>query len=48
MNYGDKGEELYDMGKDPNQYTNVVNNPEYANVLKEAREKFKQRMAGAR
>jgi iduronate 2-sulfatase len=48
MNYGSQGEELYDMIKDPDQYTNVVNDPAYAKVLKEAREKFKKRMAAAR
>ena len=47
MKYGDKGEELYDMVKDPHQYKNLVNNPEYATVLEEARAKFKQRMAAA-
>ncbi len=48
MKYGEKGEELYDMIKDPHQYTNVVNDPAYATMLKEARAKFKTRMAGAR
>ena len=48
MKYGEKGEELYDMVKDPNQYTNVVNDPAYAAMLKEARTKFKARMAAAR
>lgn len=48
MKYGDKGEELYDMVKDPNQYTNVVNNSEYAATLKEARTAFEKRMKAAR
>jgi iduronate 2-sulfatase len=48
MNYGDKGEELYDMIKDPHQYTNVANDPAYAAMLKQARAKFKARMAAAR
>ena len=48
MKYGDKGEELYDMTKDPGQYTNVVSDPKYATVLEEARAQFKARMAVAR
>ena len=48
MKYGDNGEELYDMDKDPHQYTNLVDNPEYAAVLKEARTKFDARIKAAR
>jgi iduronate 2-sulfatase len=48
MKYGEQGEELYDMIKDPDQYTNVVNDPAYAAMLHEARAKFKARMAAAR
>ena len=48
MNYGDKGEELYDMTKDPHQYKNVVDDPVYAALLKQARMKFKSRMAAAK
>ena len=48
MSYGEKGEELYDMIKDPHQYTNVANDPAYAVMLKKARAKFKARMAAAR
>ncbi|MDP7050916.1 MAG: sulfatase [Verrucomicrobiota bacterium] len=48
MNYGNKGEELYDMTTDPAQYTNVVSNPKYSAVLKKARARFKARMATAR
>ena len=47
MKYGEKGEELYDMVKDPDQYTNVVDDPDYAAMLEEARTKFKARMAAA-
>lgn len=39
------GEELYDMEKDPEQYTNLVKNPEYVSVLKEYRQKFQERMS---
>ena len=48
MSYGKQGEELYDMIKDPHQYTNVANDPAYAAMLKQARTKFKARMAAAR
>ena len=48
MKYGEKGEELYDMVKDPHQYTNVVKDPDYADVLAEARSQFQARMADAR
>ena len=48
IDYAGKGEELYDMVKDPHQYTNVVNDPAYAEVLNEARAKYKKRMAAAR
>ena len=47
MNYGNGGEELYDMVKNPHQYTNVVTDPTHAAMLKEARAKFKARMAAA-
>jgi iduronate 2-sulfatase len=48
MKYGDKGEELYDMVKDPHQYTNLVSDPTYAALLKIARAQFQARMAAAR
>jgi len=48
MKYDDKGEELYDMIKDPHQYTNLVDNPEYAEMLEDARTQFQQRMADAK
>jgi arylsulfatase A-like enzyme len=48
MKYGDKGEELYDMVKDPHQYTNVVSDPRYSAVLEQARAQFRARMAAAR
>ena len=47
LNYGDDDEVLYDMEKDPKQYTNVVGNPEYAPLLKEARAAFEQRVKSA-
>ena len=44
IEYGGRGEELYDMVKDPEQYTNLVQDPAYATVLEEARTNFKRRM----
>jgi iduronate 2-sulfatase len=48
MNYGEKGEELYDMIKDPHEYTNVIDNPEYTEILNDARTEFRQRIAIAK
>jgi len=47
MNYGKDGEELYDMVNDPDQYVNLVNNPEYTELLKRARKEHGQRVATA-
>ena len=44
MNYGAKGEVFYDMVKDPEQYTNVIDNPDYAETISKAREQLKQRL----
>jgi iduronate 2-sulfatase len=35
--YKDKSEELYDMSRDPQQFTNQAENPEFASVLAERR-----------
>ena len=48
MNYAGKGEELYDMIKDPDQYTNVVSDSKYAAILKKAQAQFKDRMSAAK
>ena len=48
MNYGSKGEELYDMIKDPAQFTNVVSDPKYSAILNKARARFKARIAAAK
>ncbi len=48
MKYDKGGEELYDMIKDPHRYTNLVKDPKYAEILNEARENFKARMAAAK
>ena len=44
MLYRDKKEELYDMRRDPKQFTNQVTNPEYAGVLKELRTQLDERL----
>jgi iduronate 2-sulfatase len=36
--------ELYDMKRDPKQYTNLANNPEYAHIVKELRAKMAAKM----
>lgn len=48
MNYAGKGEELYDMIKDPDQYANVVSDSKFAAILKKARAQFKDRMSAAK
>jgi arylsulfatase A-like enzyme len=37
MSYGDRGEELYDMQKDPGQFSNLANDERFADVLREFR-----------
>jgi iduronate 2-sulfatase len=44
LSYGKNGE-LYDMYKDPRQYTNLYNNPEYASVLADMKAKLKVKLA---
>lgn len=45
ISYGDKGEELYDMDNDPNQFTNLAKKPEYRSVLNECRSVLKKKLA---
>jgi iduronate 2-sulfatase len=40
MNYGEQGEILYDMVKDPQQYTNVIKDRKYAETIKTARKQL--------
>ena len=40
MNYGKSGE-LYDMEKDPKQYTNLFSKPEYADLVEELKKRMK-------
>lgn len=41
-----EGEELYNLEKDPGETKNLVDNPEYENVLNEHRKLFKEYIAG--
>ena len=34
IRYSDGGEELYDHSKDPNEWTNLARNPEFAAMIK--------------
>lgn len=43
LDYGKTGE-LYDMEKDPKQYTNLIDLPEYANVLDQLREGLSEKL----
>ena len=45
LDYGRNGE-LYDMEKDPKQYTNLFSNPEYTDVVVRLRQDLKARLAG--
>ena len=38
------GEVLYDMVKDPHQYTNLIDDPDYAENVRKAREQLSQRL----
>ena len=38
------GKELFDLQKDPKQYTNLIKNPEYLHVVKEMRTAFTNKM----
>ncbi|MEM7393890.1 MAG: sulfatase/phosphatase domain-containing protein, partial [Verrucomicrobiota bacterium] len=37
IQYADGSEELYDMEKDPNEWTNLADNPEYGKILEKHR-----------
>ena len=43
-----KGAELYDMNKDPLQYTNLVNKPEYKSIVEKYKAKLANRLAETR
>jgi arylsulfatase A-like enzyme len=42
------GIELFDMNKDPKQYTNLAENPDYANVVVDFKEKLKNKLIEVR
>jgi iduronate 2-sulfatase len=48
MNFGDNGEVLYDMVKDPHQYTNVIDDPKYAEIARTARLQLYNRLEEAK
>jgi iduronate 2-sulfatase len=45
MRYRDGSEELYDMLKDPKQFSNHAANPEYAAVIQQLREQLELRLS---
>ncbi|MCZ6672612.1 MAG: sulfatase [Verrucomicrobia bacterium] len=47
MLYKDESEELYNMNTDPKQFTNLAQDPKYANVRDEWREKLEDRIKAA-
>ena len=44
MNYGNTERCFYDMVKDPGQYTNLIDDPDYAENARKAREQLSQRL----
>jgi hypothetical protein len=48
MNFGDNREVLYDMVKDPHQYTNVIDDPEYTEIARTARLQLENRLEEAK
>ena len=42
------GIELFDMEKDPKQYTNLANNPEYAGIVSDFQHKLKDKLISVR
>ena len=44
MNFGEHGEVLYDMVKDPHQYTNVIDDTRYAEIARTARLQLENRL----
>ena len=44
---GSKGLELFDMEKDPLQYTNLAELPEYRDVVKRLKQKLKEKITGS-
>ena len=48
MNFGDNGEVLYDMVKDPHQYTNVIDDPKDTEIARTARLQLEKRLEEAK
>ena len=51
IQYGEKAEngiELFDMHKDPKQYTNLAKDPKYKNIVGEFQKKLAQKVIEAR
>ncbi|MEM7396641.1 MAG: sulfatase-like hydrolase/transferase, partial [Verrucomicrobiota bacterium] len=45
---GNRGAELFNMRKDPKQYTNLIGNPEYAEVAKSFKQKMAEKLVAVR
>lgn len=45
--FGKDGDELYDLNKDPGEFTNEAKNPEYAAALKRLRDRIDKKRLGA-
>ena len=43
LDYGKTGE-LYDMEKDPKQYTNLIKDPKYAMILNQLKDQLKSKL----
>ena len=48
MNFGEHGEILYDMVKDPHQYNNVIDDPKYTEIARTARLQLENRLEEAK
>ena len=44
MNYGNQGEVFYNMAKDPHQYSNLIDEPDYVETILKARNQLSKRL----
>jgi hypothetical protein len=44
MNYGNQGEVFYNMAKDPHQYSNLIDEPDYVETILKARKQLSKRL----